>query len=193
MRAAGDLGIRYLTLYSFSSENWKRPADEVSDLMGLLQEFVRRHLKELDSNGVNVRIIGERRGLAPDIIEIIENAERQTKNNSRLHLVIAFNYGGRNEIFEAAKRFASDLASGKTNVDDASLADFEGYLDTSDIPDPDLIIRTSGELRLSNFLLWQGAYAELFFCEKLWPDFRKEDLEDAISHFAGRERRFGAR
>lgn len=193
VRAAGDLGIRYLTLYSFSSENWKRPVDEVNDLMGLLQEFVRRHLKELDENGVNVRIIGERSGLAPHIIDIIDNAERQTRNNDRLFLVIAFNYGGRNEIFEAAKRFANDIAVGKLGVDAASQADFERYLDTSGIPDPDLIIRTSGEQRLSNFLLWQAAYAELFFCEKLWPDFRKEDLEQAVSHFAGRERRFGAR
>ncbi len=193
VRAAGDLGIRYLTLYSFSSENWKRPVDEVNDLMGLLQEFVRRHLKELDENGVNVRIIGERSGLAPHIIDIIDNAERQTRNNDRLFLVIAFNYGGRTEIFEAAKRFANDVAIGKLGVDAVSQADFECYLDTKGIPDPDLIIRTSGEQRLSNFLLWQAAYAELFFCEKLWPDFRKEDLEQAVSHFAGRERRFGAR
>lgn len=193
VRAAGDLGIRFLTLYSFSSENWKRPADEVSDLMGLLQEFVRRHLNELDKNGVRVRIIGERQGLSQDIITIIDNAEHQTAQNNRLDLVIAFNYGGRNEIFEAAKRYADDIVAGKLNVQTSTQADFEAYLDTSEIPDPDLIIRTSGEQRLSNFLLWQAAYAELFFCEKLWPDFRKEDLEGAISHFAGRERRFGAR
>ena len=193
VRAAGEIGIKYLTLYSFSSENWKRPPDEVNDLMGLLQEFVRRHLKELDSNGVKVRIIGERHGLAPEIIDIIENAERQTKDNTRLDLIIAFNYGGRNEILEAAKRLACDVREGKRNVDQLSQEDLASYLTTSDIPDPDLIIRTSGEQRLSNFLLWQAAYAELIFCEKLWPDFKKADLEDAVMQFAQRERRFGAR
>ncbi len=193
VKAAGELGIQFLTLYSFSSENWKRPIDEVNDLMGLLQEFVRRHLKELDGNGVKVRIIGERQGLSPEIIEIIQNAEKQTRDNNRLFLVIAFNYGGRNEIMEAAKRFASDVAAGKVDAEASSHQDFEKYLDTFGIPDPDLIIRTSGEQRLSNFLLWQAAYSELFFCEKLWPDFRKEDLEQAVAHFAGRERRFGAR
>lgn len=193
VRAAGELGIQYLTLYSFSSENWKRPVDEVNDLMGLLQEFVRRHLKELDGNGVKVRIIGERHGLSPEIIEIIENAERQTKDNTRLQLIIAFNYGGRNEILEAAKRFAREAVEGNVDPDTCSHHNFEKHLDTFGVPDPDLIIRTSGEQRLSNFLLWQAAYSELFFCEKLWPDFKKEDLENAVTQFASRERRFGAR
>jgi undecaprenyl diphosphate synthase len=193
VRAAGDLGVRYLTLYSFSSENWNRPPEEVSDLMGLLREFVRRNLDELAANGVKIRIIGNRENLADDIVSIIRSAESRTANNTKLTLIIAFNYGSRNEILEAARSFAKDVAAGATNADDLTFDLFKGYLATAEFPDPDLLIRTSGEMRLSNFLLWQSAYTELVFLDILWPDFNKSDLEYAVDQYHKRERRFGAR
>lgn len=192
-RSAADLGIEYLTLYSFSSENWQRPAEEVSDLMGLLRRFVQTDLAELEANGVRVKVIGERADLAADISAIIEEAEARTQFNSRLKLQIAFNYGGRDEIVAAARAIAREIAAGRLSPEQISKDLFAAYLTTSEIPDPDLVIRTSGEQRLSNFLIWQAAYAEFVFVDALWPDFNKTHLIKAIAEFNRRDRRFGAR
>ncbi|HEX3536882.1 MAG TPA: isoprenyl transferase [Stellaceae bacterium] len=192
IRAACELGIPYLTLFGFSSENWRRPADEVHDLMGLLRHFLRGEIAELHKNGVRLRIIGELRRLAPDIVTMIENAIALTRDNDRLNLTVALSYGGRAEIVEAARAIASKAARGdiaETEVDEALIA---GHLFTADLPDPDLLIRTSGEQRISNFLLWQCAYAELVFTKTLWPDFGRADLDRAIADYSGRERRYGA-
>lgn len=191
-RAARDLGIEYLTLYSFSTENWSRPRSEVGELFSLLKSFVRRDLAELHHNNVRVRIIGEREGLPSDILKLLVEAEKLTASNTGQTLVIAFNYGARQEITMAARRLARAAAEGRLDPDCISPADFEAELETHGIPDPDLIIRTSGEQRLSNFLLWQAAYAELVFVEKFWPDFAEADLVAAIEQFAHRDRRFGA-
>jgi len=191
VRHAGDRGIKYLTLFSFSSENWRRPAEEVSELFGLVRRFIRQDLAELNRQGVRVRVIGEREGLPPDLPRLIEEAERTTADNTRLTLTVAFNYGSRNEIARAARRLAKDVAAGRLapeDVDDAALA---ARLDTAGIPDPDLVIRTSGEQRLSNFLLWQAAYAEFVFMPMPWPDFSAADLDRAIRAFQDRDRRFG--
>jgi undecaprenyl diphosphate synthase len=191
-RAAGEMGIRYLTLYGFSSENWNRPADEVSDLMGLLKLFIRRDLAELHQNGVQVRIIGDRDDLDADIVALIEEAETLTRANGRLKLIIAFNYGGQNEITSAVRRIAREVKAGRLDPEAISQATVADHLDTAGVPDPDLIIRTSGEKRLSNFLLWQSAYAELVFSDVFWPDFSPERLQEAIDEFNRRDRRFGA-
>ena len=183
--------IPWLTVYAFSSENWSRPKSEVSDLMGLLKLFIRRDLAELHQNGVRVRIIGDKAGLQPDIRDLLDEAEQLTLHNRSLTLVIAFNYGGRDEIVRAARKLAAAVASGEIDSDAITAERFAGALDTADIPDPELVIRTSGELRLSNFLLWQAAYAELVFLPCYWPDFSREHLADALRDFAGRERRFG--
>lgn len=191
VEAAGDLGIRYLTVFSFSTENWRRPAAEVNTLFALLKAYVQRDLARLKQDGVRVRVIGQRAGLPPDIAELVDRAENETASNSKFHLTIAFNYGARNEILRAASAYARAVAAGEVTgelTDDA----FEAYLDTRDLPDPDLLIRTSGEYRISNFLLWQAAYAELLFVDVLWPDFNRAHLESAISRFHERERRFGA-
>lgn len=191
VRAAPDLGISYLTVYAFSSENWSRPKSEVSDLMGLLKLFIRRDLAELHQNGVRVRIIGDKAGLQPDIRGLLEDAEALTAANDALTLVIAFNYGGRDEIVRAARRLAAAALRGEIAVEAIDADLFGGTLDTADIPDPDLVIRTSGELRLSNFLPWQAAYSELVFLPCYWPEFGRDHLAEAIRDFAGRERRFG--
>ncbi len=193
VRAADELGIQWLTVYAFSSENWSRPQTEVSDLMGLLKIFIRRDLAELHKNGVRVLIIGERNGLQADIRKLLEEAEALTAANTALNLVIAFNYGGRDEIVRAARKLAEDAANG--TIDPAAIdADLFGRnLDTAGMPDPDLVIRTSGELRLSNFLLWQAAYSELVFLPCYWPDFNRDHLADAIASFGARDRRFGGR
>ncbi|HEY4343281.1 MAG TPA: isoprenyl transferase [Parvibaculum sp.] len=191
-RAAGEMGIQYLTLYGFSSENWNRPADEVSDLMGLLKLFIRRDLAELHQNGVQVRIIGDRDDLEADIVSLIEEAETLTRANDRLKLIIAFNYGGQNEITAAVRRIAREVKAGRVDPDAISQETVAAHLDTAGVPDPDLIIRTSGEKRLSNFLLWQSAYAELVFTDVFWPDFTPERLREAIAEFNLRDRRFGA-
>lgn len=190
VRAAGDLGIEVLTLYAFSTENWSRPADEVSDLMGLLRRFITRDLDELASNGVRLRIIGDYHALAPDLVALIDSAVKRTQANVRSTLVIALNYGSRREIARAARRLADRVAAGADPeiIDEAAL---EAELDTAGLPPPDLLIRTSGEVRLSNFLLWQLAYTEFLFIDTLWPDFGRADLEAACRHFAGRDRRFG--
>jgi undecaprenyl diphosphate synthase len=191
-RAAGEMGIRYLTLYGFSSENWNRPADEVSDLMGLLRLFIRRDLAELHQNGVQVRIIGGRDDLEPDIVSLIEEAETLTRANDKLKLMIAFNYGGQNEITDAVRRIAWEVKAGRLDPEAISQDTVAAHLDTAGVPDPDLVIRTSGEKRLSNFLLWQSAYAEFVFTDVLWPDFSPERLKEAIAEFNLRDRRFGA-
>ena len=192
VRAAGDMGIRYLTLYGFSSENWKRPAEEVSDLMGLLRLFIRRDLAELHRNRVQVRIIGDREHLAADIVALIEEAETLTRANDRLKLMIAFNYGGQNEITAAVQRIAREVKAGRLDPEAITTETVAAHLDTAGVPDPDLIIRTSGEKRLSNFLIWQSAYAELVFTDVYWPDFTPDRLKEAIVEFNLRDRRFGA-
>lgn len=190
--AAAELGVRYLTLYGFSSENWKRPATEIDDLMGLLRFYLRSEIAELHRNGVRIRVIGNRSRLADDIVALIEQAETQTKANERLDLVVALSYGARDEILDAARMLMTDAAAGTLDPATLTEAVFEERLLTHGIPDPDLLIRTSGEQRLSNFLLWQSAYAELVFTDTLWPDFAKSDLEAAIAEFNRRERRYGA-
>jgi undecaprenyl diphosphate synthase len=191
VRAAHELGVLYLTIFSFSSENWSRPATEIGDLFGLLRRFIRNDLATLHRDGVRVRVIGERAGLEPDICTLLNEAEELTRANTKLNLVVAFNYGSRQEIANAAQKLAREVAEGKR--DPASIdADALGrHLDAPDIPDPDLIIRTSGEQRLSNFLMWQAAYSELVFVPIHWPDFDKDALESAIAEYARRERRFG--
>ncbi len=192
VRSAIDHDVRYLTIYSFSSENWLRPPEEVAMLMGLLKRFIRNDLAELHRNSVRVRIIGEREGLAPDIGALLDEAEALTHDNRGLNLIVAFNYGSRHEIVTAARRLAMDVRDGRLDPDRIREEDFAARLDTADIPDPDLIIRTSGEMRLSNFLLWQAAYAELVFLPILWPDFDDEAFVAALQQYAARERRFGA-
>jgi undecaprenyl diphosphate synthase len=191
VRAAGDLGIGILTIFSFSAENWSRPPSEVRELMGLLRRFIRNDLADLHRNGVHVRIIGDRDDLAPDIRGLLEEAENLTKDNSKLTLVVAFNYGARQEIARAAQRLAAAVVAGRIAVADVTADRLATFLDAPDLPDPDLIIRTSGEQRLSNFLLWQAAYSELVFVPVYWPDFDRAALEQAIVEFRGRERRFG--
>ena len=188
---AARMGIRYLTVYGFSTENWKRSSDEVGALMQLFRFYMVRLLKIASANNVRVKMIGDRTRFDRDIIEGINRLESQTKDNTGLTFVIAVNYGGRDEIRRAAKRLAQDCAAGKVDADQIDEATFASYLDTADMPDPDLLIRTSGELRLSNYLLWQLAYTEIVVTDCLWPDFNKEELEKAIVQYNRRERRFG--
>jgi undecaprenyl diphosphate synthase len=191
IRAAGELSVEYLTIFSFSSENWSRPREEITDLLDILRRFIRQDVAELHAAGVRIKIIGERQGLEPDIVSLLEESEKLTRHNTGMTLVVAFNYGGRQEIARAAQRIAQACLN--QNLDPLSITPqlFADYLDTQEIPDPDLIIRTSGEERLSNFLLWQGAYAELVFVEEHWPDFNKDLLERAIESYLSRDRRFG--
>jgi undecaprenyl diphosphate synthase len=191
VEAAGDLGVQYLTVFGFSTENWRRPVEEVNALFDLLRLYVARDLDRLVREGVRVRVIGDRANLQKDILDIIERAESRTRANDKLNLTIAFNYGGQDEIARAARRMAEDAKSGKLAPADINPDSFGSYLDTADLPPPDLLVRTSGELRLSNFMLWQAAYTELVFVEKLWPDFDKAALEDAIHTYRKRERRYG--
>jgi len=191
VRAAADLGISVLTIFSFSSENWSRPPSEIRDLMGLLRRFVRNDLADLHKSNVRVRIIGERDDLDRDICLLLQEAEDLTRGNDGLTLVVAFNYGARQEIARAARRLAIEVAAGRLSADEISPERLARYFHAPDIPDPDLIIRTSGEQRLSNFLLWQAAYSELVFVPINWPDFDRAALEGAIVEFRRRERRFG--
>ena len=191
VRAAGELGISIVTIFSFSAENWSRPPSEIRDLMGLLRRFVRNDLAELHQNGVHVRVIGEREGLDPEIRRLLEEAEDLTRDNDKLMLVVAFNYGARQEISRAAQRVAVEIAAGRLPATALTAETLAAHLDTADLPDPDLIIRTSGEQRLSNFLLWQAAYSELVFVPTYWPDFDRAALEGAIAEYHRRERRFG--
>ena len=191
VEGAGDLGISYLTVFGFSSENWKRPRAEILDLMQLLRFYLRNELKKMMENGIRLRIIGDRTKLDPDIVALIEEVENATEENTGVNLTIALSYGGRREIVEATRRIAQEAAAGKIAIEEISESLFAKHLETADIPDPDLIIRTSGEKRISNFLLWQSAYTEFVFLDKFWPDFTQKDLEDAVREFASRERRYG--
>ena len=192
VEGAVEEGIRYLTLFGFSSENWKRPAQEVHDLMGLLRFYLKSEIKKLNKEGIRLHIIGDRNRLEPDIVTLITEAEKRTADNLRLDLTIALSYGSRAEIVLAARKIAEQVAAGSLTPGDVSEDLISSHLYTHDIPDPDLLVRTSGEHRISNFLLWQLAYTELMFLDKRWPDFNKEDLRTAISEFQSRERRFGA-
>jgi undecaprenyl diphosphate synthase len=191
VRAARDLGISYLTIFSFSSENWSRPASEIRDLLGLLRRFIRKDLADLHKSNVRVRIIGERDGLDRDIRLMLQEAEDLTRNNDGLNLIVAFNYGARQEIARGARRLALEVAAGRLSADAITPELLTRYLDAPDLPDPDLIVRTSGEQRLSNFLLWQAAYSELVFVPINWPDFDRPALEGVIAEYRRRERRFG--
>jgi undecaprenyl diphosphate synthase len=191
VRAAGELGIEILTIFSFSSENWLRPAAEIRDLMGLLRRFIRKDLAELHGNNVKVRVIGDRAGLDPDIRRLLEEAEDLTRRNTGLILVVAFNYGARQEIARAMRGIAEDVARGRLMPDEVTADLVASRLDAPDLPDPDVIIRTSGEQRLSNFLLWQAAYSELVFVPIYWPEFDRAALENALAEYRRRERRFG--
>jgi undecaprenyl diphosphate synthase len=188
VRAAGELGIPYLTLFGFSSENWKRPVAEIDDLMGLLRHYLRGEIAELHRNGVRLRVIGDRERLAPDIV----NAETLTRDNTGVNLTIALSYGGRAEIVAAVRSLAAKAVDGGLAPDAIDEDVISRHLFTAGIPDPDLLIRTSGEQRISNFLLWQCAYSELVFTKTLWPDFGRADLEQAIADFGCRDRRYGA-
>ncbi len=191
VRAAIDIGIQYLTIFSFSAENWSRPAVEIGELMGLLRRFIRNDLADLHKSNVRVRVIGERAGLESDIARLLTEAEELTRSNDGLTLVVAFNYGARQEITRAMRRMAEAVAAGTLKPADITPDKVGGYLDDPELPDPDLIIRTSGEQRLSNFLLWQSAYSELVFVPTYWPDFDRAALEAAIREYQQRERRFG--
>lgn len=191
VKAAGDLGVGYLTIYSFSTENWSRPKTEVSFLLELLRRFIRQDVAELHASNVRIKIIGSRIGLEISLIKLLEDAERLTKDNSKLTLVVAFNYGARQEIAHAFQKLAMQVASGALRADALTPELISRTLDTAEIPDPDLLIRTGGEERLSNFLLWQCAYTEFIFIPEYWPDFNGEILARAISVYHSRERRFG--
>jgi undecaprenyl diphosphate synthase len=192
IRAAAEVGVTHLTLFGFSSENWKRPRAEVQYLMGLLRSYLQRNVDELHDAGVRLSVIGERQALPADIVDLIAEAERRTRDNAGLHLTIALNYGGRTDIVAAARRLAARVEAGMLAVEEIDEAAFGAHLSTAGLPDPDLMIRTSGEQRVSNFLLWQLAYAEMIFVEKYWPDFTGADLVAALAEFHRRDRRFGA-
>lgn len=192
IRAAADLGVSHMTVFAFSTENWRRPATEVNDLMGLLRAFIKADLERLHKEGVRIRIIGQRDGLPSDIIGMIEGAHEKTKANSRFFLQVALNYGAQADIVQAVKDVAVKVQSGAMTADDITPDSFGAHLSTHDLPPLDLLIRTSGEHRLSNFLLWEAAYAEFVFQDILWPDYGHEPLKAALDIFAGRDRRFGA-
>jgi undecaprenyl diphosphate synthase len=191
VKASVDIGIGYLTLFGFSSENWNRPRLEVDDLMGLLRFYLRSEIADLHRQGVRLRSIGNRARLAPDIVRLIEEAEERTRYNQRLNLTIALSYGGRDEIVRAMRLIAAEVAAGRLGADAIDEAAVGRYLFTAGLPDPDLVIRTSGEKRISNFLLWQSAYAEMVFDDCLWPDFGRENLRRAVEEYQRRERRYG--
>lgn len=191
VQAAADQGIDYLTIYSFSSENWSRPAAEVGFLLDLLRRFIRQDVAELHRSGVHIKIIGSRGNLEESMIALLDDAERLTKDNTKLKLVVAFNYGSRQELADAARRIGQDVATGKLKADAISCDVLESYLSTAGIPDPELLIRTGGEQRISNFLLWQCAYTEFVFVPEYWPDFNAEIFARAIAEFKSRDRRFG--
>lgn len=193
VRAATAMGIRYLTVYGFSTENWRRPPDEVADLFGLLKLFIRHDLAELHDANVRVRVIGDRVGLTPDLVDLLDEAQDVTRRNTGLTLVVAFNYGGRQEIARAARALARLVRAGQLDPEAIDAEMLGGALDTRDIPDPDLVIRTSGEMRISNFLPWQTAYSEFVFLPDLWPDFDEHAFRGAVDQFLRRDRRFGGR
>ncbi len=192
VKAAVETGVSYLTLFGFSSENWKRPSTEINDLMGLLRIYLRGELASMIENRIRLRVIGDRTRLAPDIVRLIDEAEERSRDNERLTLIIALSYGGRDEIVLAARSLAEEVRDGRLSVSEIDEATVASHLLTAGIPDPDLLIRTSGEQRISNFLLWQMAYTEFLFVDTLWPDFSREDFLDAIKQYHGRDRRYGA-
>jgi len=189
---AAELNIGWLTVFGFSTENWSRPASEVSELMALPKRYFETDIVRLERDGVRVRVLGRREGLSAELVRIIENAEARTAGNDRFYLNIAFNYGGQADLVEAARRFAEDVAAGRARPEDLDVEGLESRLATAGLPPPDLVIRPSGEQRLSNFLLWESAYAEFVFQDVLWPDYGPEHLKAALAAFAGRERRYGA-
>lgn len=193
IEAAIRAGVPWLTLYAFSSENWRRPQDEVAELTGLLRRYLRQELAELRDQGVRLRVIGNHARFGPELRAELEKAEVATRDNTRLNLTVALSYGARDEILAAARALAIDLARGTLQEGDIDETALAARLATAGMPDPDLVLRTSGEHRLSNFLLWQSAYAELIFLNVLWPDFTQADFDRALAEFARRERRFGAR
>lgn len=191
VKAAGDLGIEVLTVYAFSTENWHRPDDEIDALFGLLRGFIKSDLDRLDKSGVRVRVLGQRQGVPPDILTLFDQAEAQTADNTLMTLVIAFNYGGQVEIADAVRVIATKVALGVLRAEDINPQVISAHLPSHEWPNPDLVIRTSGEQRLSNFLIWQSAYAEFLVVDTLWPDFGPRDLEAALKQYALRQRRFG--
>lgn len=188
---AWRMGIKYLTVYAFSTENWKRPEDEINAIMKLLRDYLKNCLEISKKNDMRVRVIGDRSGLKDDIVKAIEDLEENSKNNKGLNFQVALNYGGRDEITRAVRSIAQQVKEGTLKVEDIDQDKISSFLDTADIPDPDLMIRTSGEQRISNYLLWQLAYSEFYFTDVLWPDFTKEDLEKAVAFYNKRDRRFG--
>ena len=193
VKAAIELGVRHLTLFSFSSENWSRPAEEVDFLLGLFRHYIRRDVADLNAAGCRITVIGKREGLPADILGMIEEAEKLTADNRTLELIFAFNYGARDELVRAVRRIAEEAKGGRLDPARINEATIGNHLDTAAFPDPDLLIRTSGELRLSNFLLWQSAYSELVFVPVYWPDFGRETLRAAVAEYGGRSRRYGGR
>lgn len=191
VEAAANAGVKYLTLFGFSTENWSRPAEEVSELMNLLRHYVRSNVADLQKNNVRLCVIGERERIEPDVLATIEQAEALTAKNDRITLTIAFSYGARQEIVLAMRKLAEDVQNGKLTPSEIDVSMVSGALLTADLPDPDLLIRTSGEQRISNFMLWQIAYSELVFVDTFWPDFGKDDLDLAIRTYQSRDRRFG--
>ncbi|MBP5855458.1 isoprenyl transferase [Marivibrio halodurans] len=192
IEGAADAGIEVLTLYSFSAENWRRPADEIETLMGLLRRYLQAELADMHARGIRFRAIGERDRLPADIVKLIDEAEQTTEENDKLTLVLALNYGGRQDIARAARNIAESVARGLLSPEAVDDDLFSSYLLTAGLPDPDLLIRTSGEQRISNFLLWQMAYTEFIFIDKYWPDFTKEDFAEAVDAFTVRDRRYGS-
>lgn len=190
-KAAYDIGIKYLTIYAFSTENWNRPKDEIDTLMKILRDYLKESIKKSSDNNMRVRIIGDRTALSKDIQESIEKLEEASRDNTGLNFQIALNYGSRDEMLRGMKNMMEDYKEGKIELSMINERMFSTYLDTADIPDPDLLIRTSGEERLSNFLLWQSAYTEFYFTEVLWPDFTKEELVKAVIQYTSRDRRYG--
>ncbi|MBT4354621.1 MAG: isoprenyl transferase [Rhodospirillaceae bacterium] len=192
VESALSLNVKYLTLFGFSSENWNRPADEVIDLMSLLRNYLSKEINNLDKKGIVFKVIGDRNRLDPDIVEMIKQSEFLTRGNTELTLTLALSYGGRRAIVAAAQELASQVSRKKLNLNDINEEVFNGVLETKTCPDPDLIIRTSGEKRISNFMLWECAYSEFVFTDTLWPDFSHSDFNSAIDEFTNRNRRFGA-
>lgn len=191
IKAASELGIKVVTLFAFSTENWERPKKEINLLMRALNNFLDHQINELDENNIRIIVIGQDKPIPQYLLAKIKKAQEKTKDNTGLSLILALNYGARQEIVDAVKRFAEAVINGKANLEGLDVENFGDYLYTAGLPDPDLLIRTSGEMRISNFLLWQISYTELYFPRKYWPDFGKEDLEKAVDIYQKRERRFG--
>ncbi|WP_417621860.1 isoprenyl transferase [Parasphingorhabdus sp.] len=193
VRVAGKMGIEAMTLYAFSSENWNRPDEEISDLMGLLRQYIQSDIEEFVENGIRLKVIGNYKALDDDIVGMIDNAIERTAANDKMTLAVALNYGAQDELLRATQEIAAAVKNGRLDPEEIETGHISAALDTADLPPLDLLIRTSGELRLSNFLLWQAAYSELYFTDVLWPDFDQKELEKALKSFGDRERRFGGR